>query len=158
MQPGALKMPGKTGGKTKMGKVINAQSGTHDPNSARSTASQTLFDKLPTMVEFDGEVWKKAIAGTGQSYYFNVAFKNAIWTLPDVYVEIDPVFMKPVFQDDESMYYASDNSDNDDDDESATVVEFHSPQWKRVQMKDSEPYFFNITTMETRWVPPPLTT
>jgi hypothetical protein len=42
------------------------------------------------------------------------------------------------------------------DDEDNTVVVDISPTWRRVSKRNSVPYYFNATTMETSWLPPTL--
>jgi hypothetical protein len=113
------------------------------------TRDQSLIPTLPEMVEFDGGIWKRTIAGTGQNYFFNVVSKDTRWDLPEVFVVVDPVTMKPWEE-------GSDEEIDPFEDAESRVVENVSPTspWRRVCNRNTETYYYNFMTLETSWLLP----
>ncbi|ORX58529.1 hypothetical protein BCR36DRAFT_343877 [Piromyces finnis] len=131
-------------------------------------------EEFPSLVEFNGVKWKKAVAATGQNYYFNTVTFDSIWRLPNEYYIIDSEtgekYLHNETENEESNNTETDNDedndgnydgddsagDNDEDDDeyyNSENVEGY-PDWKIVKMENNITYYFNKYTKETQWEHP----
>lgn len=119
-------------------------------------------EEYPELVEINGEEWKKALAATGQNYYFNTNTLESIWKLPEEYYIIDVetkekyIHRSNDFNDNEIKN--SEIDDNNDEDNPSDDEEYLNsenvegyPNWKVVKMENGDKYYFNKITLETRW-------
>ncbi|KAJ3225233.1 Myosin 10A, isoform D [Clydaea vesicula] len=123
-------------------------------------ASELLIQEDPEMVEIEGHYWKRALAATGQNYYFDIETKDTKWKLPDQFTVVDPVTKKPVKSVEEEI---NNQEEEEEDDDTDTIVETINQNWKRVLKRNSmelnnngnakkvEVYYFNTTTNESFW-------
>lgn len=110
------------------------------------------------MVEWEGQYLKKAMAATGQIYFFNIVTKDTRWKLPDGYVVVDAVTLKPIDLKpklDEADEENEDSFEFEADDEGMNV-EPYGQNWRKVSMANGVQYYFHSQTMETSWAAPVL--
>jgi len=118
-------------------------------------------EEFPSLVEINGVKWKKAVAATGQNYYFNTVTFDTVWKLPNEYyivdVETGEKFLHNETENDEDKVTEKEEeeADNEDEDEyyNSENVEGY-PDWKMVKMENNITYYFNKKTEETQWEHP----
>ncbi|OUM69701.1 hypothetical protein PIROE2DRAFT_68505 [Piromyces sp. E2] len=119
-------------------------------------------EEFPSLVEFNGVKWKKAVAATGQNYYFNTVTFDSIWKLPNEYYIIDSETGEKYLHNETEIEEARRTEMEDDDDDDSNVEdEYYNsenvegyPDWKMVKMDNNIKYYFNINTKESQWEHP----
>jgi len=117
-------------------------------------------EEFPSIVEINGVKWKKAVAATGQNYYFNTVTFDTVWKLPNEYYIIDSEtgekFLHNETEKEEDKATEDDEQDDDNDEDeyyNSENVEGY-PEWKMVKMENNITYYFNKKTEETQWEHP----
>ena len=133
----------------------------------------TSYDPYPELVEISGALWKRADAGEGRYYYFNVESKETVWTLPKTdYFIIDPSTgekMRPAPRPDDASLSASPVLVTAPEEVAVTaaapVVDAESAAsailpgeevpghafWRKITNADGVTYYYNTQTQETAW-------
>nr|KAJ3421048.1 Rho guanine nucleotide exchange factor 4 [Polyrhizophydium stewartii] len=114
----------------------------------------------PECVEIGGVIHKRAIAATGNIYYFAVTTRQSIWKLPENYTIVDTVPASAgVVHDQETAEGDASREQYEIEEEEGMMLDSVDgfPDWRRVDRGDGMPYFFNINTQETRWEHPSIT-
>jgi len=122
---------------------------------------ETKIPEDPEMVEFDGQHWKRTLAATGQNYYYNIVSKDTRWKLPEVFVVVDAVTLKPIVIEDKTKQTTDEQCDDNyeiDEDDEDMAVEPYGNQWRKVTKGNGElVYYYHEETLETKWNPPEMT-
>ncbi|KAJ3128789.1 spermatogenesis-associated protein 13 [Nowakowskiella sp. JEL0407] len=130
---------GKWGSIKRAGKMVDTGSDGPDANSQSAGALEVEPEiEEPEMVEIAGQIWKKTQSAC------NPNTLETMWKIPDIgVILLDPATGKP---------YEAEPDEDEEDIPSESIENF--PDWRKVDLGDGSPYYFNVHTMETTWFPP----